>query len=73
MLFSFKTDYLSIGCKVMVKDENYTVSSFKDGSEIICHYNLNGGNQKNFKSSSSKMNTAMKKIKMKMKKKTGNS
>jgi hypothetical protein len=52
-MFSQRDDYLSIGCKIIAEEDKTKVSSLKWGSEIICHFNLKGGNQKGIGSDSS--------------------
>jgi hypothetical protein len=45
--------YLTIGCEIMLENEQFLISNLKDNCEIVCHYWLKGGNPKNVGVSSS--------------------
>jgi hypothetical protein len=53
IMFLFKANYLSMGCNILIGDEEGKVSNLRKGAEIICHYCLNGGNRKGFGTESS--------------------
>jgi hypothetical protein len=48
LMFSRKIDYLTIGSNFVSENDKTKTSEFKWGTEIICHYRLNGGNPKNY-------------------------